>query len=104
MNKEYKEKWIAALRSGKYKQGTGSLRKNDKFCCLGVLCDIVDSSKWELPRSEGTPIVYDSRTSYLPEKIKNNLNIEYRQQKDLAELNDEGKSFNEIADWIEENL
>lgn len=33
-------KFIAALRSGKYKQGTGQLRVEDTFCCLGVACDI----------------------------------------------------------------
>lgn len=40
MNPEIKAKWVAALRSGEYKQGTGKL-KNEKneFCCLGVLCD-----------------------------------------------------------------
>lgn len=40
MNKEIKAKWIQALRSGKYKQAIGSLRKPDGFCCLGVLCDL----------------------------------------------------------------
>lgn len=33
--------WIKSLGSGKYNQGTQFLRdKNDKYCCLGVLCDI----------------------------------------------------------------
>lgn len=36
MNKEWAEKWAAALRSGEYKQGTGRLRQGDRFCCLGV--------------------------------------------------------------------
>ena len=31
---------VAALRSGKYKQCTGALRKDDGFCCLGVACDV----------------------------------------------------------------
>lgn len=36
-----KEKWIAALKSGEYKQGTGCLRDaDDNYCCLGVLGDI----------------------------------------------------------------
>ena len=33
-------KWVAALRSGKYQQGVGSLNRNEKYCCLGVLADI----------------------------------------------------------------
>ena len=40
MNPKIKEKWLKALRSGEYKQGRESLRKDDKYCCLGVLCDI----------------------------------------------------------------
>src|SRR5688572_30653463 len=42
MKKEMKEKWLQALRSGEYTQGSGLLRTaDDKFCCLGVLCDLV---------------------------------------------------------------
>lgn len=37
-----KEDWIKALRSGKYKQGTGCLRKGNEYCCLGVLCEVLD--------------------------------------------------------------
>lgn len=44
MNQEIKAQWIAALRSGDYKQGWKCLaRKTDKgteYCCLGVLCDL----------------------------------------------------------------
>lgn len=39
---EYKKRWLEALRSDKYEQGTDMLRtSSDEFCCLGVLCDIV---------------------------------------------------------------
>lgn len=39
--------WVAALRSGKYKQGTRYLRNcNDTYCCLGVLLDI-EGVQWE---------------------------------------------------------
>lgn len=42
MKPEYKKRWLEALRSDKYEQGTGVLRtSSDEFCCLGVLCDIV---------------------------------------------------------------
>jgi len=48
VNPEVKAKWVAALRSGDYKQATGHLRvttgtgdnQQDGFCCLGVLCDL----------------------------------------------------------------
>lgn len=40
MNEKIKKSWIRALTSGKYKQGKGLLKKGEKFCCLGVLCDL----------------------------------------------------------------
>lgn len=41
MKKEIADLWVAALRSGKYKQGRTTLKNRDsEFCCLGVLCDI----------------------------------------------------------------
>lgn len=45
MKKRVLTKWLKALRSGKYKQGRGTLCQTDKkgnesFCCLGVLCDL----------------------------------------------------------------
>lgn len=41
MKPEIKQKWLEALRSGKYKQGTGKLASfENRYCCLGVLCEI----------------------------------------------------------------
>ena len=41
MKPEIKERWLIALRSGNYQQGKGQLKDGDRYCCLGVLCDIV---------------------------------------------------------------
>ena len=41
MNPEIRTRWVAALRSGDYKQGWGWLRSgSDEYCCLGVLCEL----------------------------------------------------------------
>jgi hypothetical protein len=40
MKKEVQEKWVAALRSGEYKQTREILRDEEGFCCLGVLTDL----------------------------------------------------------------
>lgn len=37
---DLRERWIAALRSGKYEQGRQYLNNERGFCCLGVLADI----------------------------------------------------------------
>ena len=40
MNQDVKNRWIKALRSGDYDQGRTVLRKDNNYCCLGVLCDL----------------------------------------------------------------
>lgn len=35
-------KWTEALRSGRYKQGKGHLQFAGCFCCLGVLCEVLE--------------------------------------------------------------
>lgn len=39
------QKWVKALRSGKYKQGFCQLRRGDSYCCLGVLCEVLKVPK-----------------------------------------------------------
>ena len=43
MPQSIKDRWLVALRSGKYKQGTARLHTlaTDSYCCLGVLVDCV---------------------------------------------------------------
>lgn len=57
MNPEYKAKWVAALRSGKYEQGRAALHKEGGgMCCLGVLCDVVKDEvggRWGEPSGRG---------------------------------------------------
>ena len=40
VNKENMTKWIAALRSGEFMQGKGTLRSGVAYCCLGVACEV----------------------------------------------------------------
>ena len=37
MDKKIKETWIKALNSGEFKQGTEFLEKDGKYCALGIL-------------------------------------------------------------------
>jgi len=41
MNQEIKDKWLDALKSGNYVQGTGRLKCKEKHCCLGVLGEVL---------------------------------------------------------------
>jgi len=98
VNKKLLTKWCDALTSRKYKQTKGSLRDNDGYCCLGVLCDIVDNSKWDYTQ-------FDNSTSFAPDDIFCSLKLpEEVTQEKLAGMNDEGKKFYQIARFLRKYL
>lgn len=53
------KQWIAALRSGKYKQGKSFLEApdGDAFCCLGVACKATDHGEDLILTSNGDYIM-----------------------------------------------
>lgn len=113
--KKNRQKWIDALRSGKYKQGRGTLKDGDSFCCLGVLCDVYAKTR----RYNG----WDSHGTFFDKSFANNSDVDlitpvmdwvgmtnsggtYYTKKgkgnSLMGLNDESKlSFKQIANVIE---
>lgn len=95
-----KARWVAALRSGEYKQGEGQLRRNEEYCCLGVLCDVMDKNKWSLSERKHE-YLYDNKYGW---RISNKVLLDTIQNA-LMDMNDErGKNFTEIADYIEANV
>jgi len=104
MDKELKRRWVEALRSGKYEQGNGCLRfGSETFCCLGVLADVADPEGWEndASASERFHRLGSAKDSegYLRGSI-----LALGTQRTLAGLNDRGRSFGEIADYIEKRI
>lgn len=114
---EVKEAWLEALRSGRYKQGISYLRRNNKHCCLGVLCDLHDPNGWReyagvdggdfhMDRA-GTPYKQvwvwaidsdiGSSNITMPGKLQSIVGA-------LVNMNDSGKTFDEIANYIEAEL
>lgn len=102
--KNWKQKWLEALRSGRYAQGTGSLRYDECFCCLGVLCDVLDPENWDRMPSGAYALKVHEGQNLLPQHIARVVGLDSLQQWELANLNDRRKSFAEIADYIEEKL
>lgn len=104
MDQELKDRWVAALRSGEYKQEYGRLRSLSEtgdtyFCCLGVLCDLVDSSKWDGPAYR-----YSDEEAFIalpPKDIRQAVGLSLRDVNELASTNDRGVPFAQIADLIE---
>jgi hypothetical protein len=114
MNKNFKSKLIKALRSGKYKQADGQLRTSDnKFCCLGVACDIQNPDKWHkiVPTSKladklnvENGYVHGKQDILLSNWMRNRIGISEKEQDILIKMNDDSFTFKQIADYIEKNL
>lgn len=103
MNTEMKAKWVEALRSGKYTQGKGSLHPGNCFCCLGVLCDLIDPTKWSADYAKD--VLYDGCAfSWIPGGLRSDLGIPGAIETELATMNDTGRTFTEIANYIEATL
>jgi hypothetical protein len=123
MKEQIKQRWVEALRSGKYEQDRGVLRstQTDGFCCLGVLCDLYIQDhpdvQWEQDLENGRFVLY-GETGVLPSNVVTwagltDTNPEVKVPDDddtgycggsLAGLNDMGHSFEKIAQVIEEQL
>lgn len=85
MDPSLKQRWVTALRSGKYEQTAGVFYYQGAYCALGVLLDVAgkmdELEKWDFLWStlgeSGADAVYTR--------------------------NDGGVRFPELADYIEEN-
>ena len=125
------KRWVEALLSGKYEQGTECLRSADnKFCCLGVALDVMDPAGWSAevePLDRGKtddgepadgPLVYGYRDQYdnnNKEILSDHLWLRLTDgacssvtQSDIAGANDAGMTFKQIVEdyilpmWDEE--
>jgi hypothetical protein len=116
-----KQKWIDALRSGKYEQAKGRLKKEyddrgrllnePQYCCLGVLIEISDE---DMSPANGVDLVNGEDWERHFKSIANSVSLDYivsefgtemdtrNAQDQLANLNDRGVGFSKIADFIEE--
>ena len=106
--------WVHTLRSGQYEQTKGALRSKDRFCCLGVACDLYDEGGWAEddfdPR--GYRVDGEELDDILPNAVKRWLGLRTSMGKfessdgifpTLVDVNDDGVTFEEIADLIEKH-
>jgi hypothetical protein len=110
MPKKLKSRWLKALRGGRYKQTSGELRNAHGYCCLGVLCTVIDPRSWV--RDDIGYSYRQKRHSngeLLPAHVMKLTGIDAVTQLKLANKNDgapnrKRQTFKQIAAWIEENL
>ena len=112
---DFKKGWIDGLRSGDFKQAEGLLYEEGcGYCAIGVAlveCHNIDKSFLD-GMSTLDNVCENSKIPYADVKIpwfygssrkatKNIIDLEYV----IMEMNDrDGASFDEIADWIDENV
>lgn len=118
------KKWVQELRSGKYEQGHGVLKRErpdgTKYCCLGVLCELVGVEWSDSPDFlHAKAAVYNNDDSdiELPGRLMSHVGLDDDFMTELTMLNDGGElerdsvttlyeshTFSQIADIIEERL
>jgi hypothetical protein len=125
MNPEIKQEWVARLRSGDYRQGHGQLVSHPgdgtaRYCCLGVLCEQAREAGiggWQ-PDDDGTTrfVTTDGPKSWsdLPKPVAQWAGLDdtdplvrvgpSQRPEGLAALNDDYRTFEDLADLIEEQL
>ena len=86
MDKKLKAKWVKALRSGKFEQGQKALRIGNTYCCLGVLCEVAE---------------FKSTHSGIMLNEHGHAFLDADTQERLAMFNDNGRSFQWIASYIQ---
>lgn len=125
MKSSIAEKWVKALRSGRYKQGKRALKTKSKrgvvrHCCLGVLCELYNKehkNKLKVKKSDDpfdnvefnyNTVVFrfGNESMTLPNKVKSWAGMKSYEgfipcSRNLMELNDDGVSFKDIANTIE---
>lgn len=104
----FRNKWLKALESGRYRQTTGELLCNGKYCCLGVAGKVLRIHDNDL-QGHCMPADLDLKNikkypTAIVRKPEENDSIENSEfASSLASMNDDGKTFKEIAAYIRSN-
>lgn len=112
----FRDEWLTALRSGQFAQTKLMLgNSNDcSYCCLGILCkvqgrlsmtpmgQIVDNKEtWNILAPTNPCVPVFGQAAKIPEWAIVRMGGTPDPFNGLAELNDAGATFTEIADLIE---
>jgi len=117
-DRELHGKWVTGLRDKeKYQQTTDTLRDSSGFYCLGVLCDVAkkswtkefkssayDPKKYTLRQMGGLPPWLAGRFFGAEEHAAGPVITLGGEEATLADHNDAGRTFEEIAQAIEDQL
>jgi hypothetical protein len=109
MDAKLKADWTAALRSGDFKQINEFLQTARGHCCLGVLCEVSKVGQWRVRAANGyVGFLMDGdgveASSVITDAMAKAVGLDEKTVETLWRMNDDGKPFAEIADWIDANI
>lgn len=113
MNQAVKQEWVADLRSGAIHKGLCALRKSDRMCALGVLCNVHAKHHPEIAAQQSKKSEYMGERANLPKAVakwagldSSNPELEFNgRDMSIIRLNDqENLTFKAIANLIEAQL
>lgn len=118
MNPAIKAEWLADLRSGRFQQGRtylcapklGHDGPEEFYCCLGVLYEtLIRLGKWKGEKAPGRGYRREGESedyygTFPAHETLREVGLSPSAAEALAEHNDQGLSFQAIAQAIEERL
>lgn len=112
MNEDIKREWVADLRSGEIHKTKSQLRRGNRMCVAGVLCNIHAKHHPDIAVKQTSKSKYMGEREIIPVEVANwagisqapKLTFDGRLHK-IYELNDDkGLTFKQLADLIEKQL
>lgn len=112
MNRDIAMKWVEDLRTPGLKQATAALFDGEGYCCLGRLCIVLGMQPFQ--HAPGVHTIGGNQCTLPDEamdaaKIRSSngradgIEMGALKVKCLADANDGGATFAQIADWIEQH-
>lgn len=105
MHKELKELWVKALRSGNYKPNKTCYLADagDRWNPSGVLIDVGFETTWAFDE-DFDRWTCEGATVYMPMWYAAMAGLPFADELKILAMHINGKTFKQIADWIERNL
>lgn len=103
MKAELKKEWVNALRSGKYEQGRGCMYRDGKYCCLGVLAEVI-GLEFSRSTSHASVLLPSGYAAMPPPEILKSIDLAFFHAQDLSVMNDRGETFLDISNYIENHI
>jgi len=102
MKPKIREKLIAALESGGYRHGRRVMRRGNRFCVLGVLCDLHADRTGRDWEKGGRVFCYMERHGEAPDLVRRWAGLDFVEQQKLINLNDGTTNYSLVIEYLKE--